>query len=331
MRHRPATERADLRGRSVRTSDPDEVRELCKDFYYDVRLDLLERGHDLAFAADVLRIGPVTIGELSFGAAVAIGADIVDAYQVSLPISGVLGTEQGGTLTVATPRRASVCRPVGSARAGRWPADCRTLCVKLDRAAVEAELEAMTGRPVRGPIRFGPSLDATRGAGLTWARMVNLLRTEFDNPGSGLLQPLVADRYSHGLVSGLLLAVDHPYADLLTADAPPARPRTVRRAIEVMEADPARQFTTAELARLAGVSVRSLQEGFRRHVGVPPMTYLQQVRLAYAREELRHPRPGRDTVACVAHAWGFGHLGRFAAAYRERFGESPSETLRASG
>ena len=32
--------------------------------------------------------------------------------------------------------------------------------------------------------------------------------------------------------------------------------------------------------------------------------------------------------ALAAFAAGFGHLGRAAAAYRERFGEAPSETLR---
>jgi AraC-like DNA-binding protein len=36
------------------------------------------------------------------------------------------------------------------------------------------------------------------------------------------------------------------------------------------------------------------------------------------------------TVAAVAHRWGFAHLGRFAYAYRARFGVSPSETLRES-
>lgn len=32
------------------------------------------------------------------------------------------------------------------------------------------------------------------------------------------------------------------------------------------------------------------------------------------------------TVLDVAARCGFGHAGRFAAAYRERFGESPSRT-----
>jgi AraC-like DNA-binding protein len=35
-------------------------------------------------------------------------------------------------------------------------------------------------------------------------------------------------------------------------------------------------------------------------------------------------------VAAVAYRWGFGNLGRFAADYRQEFGRSPSEVLRAS-
>jgi AraC-like DNA-binding protein len=37
--------------------------------------------------------------------------------------------------------------------------------------------------------------------------------------------------------------------------------------------------------------------------------------------------PG-TTVTSVALDSGFAHLGRFAAAYRHHYGESPSETLR---
>jgi AraC-like DNA-binding protein len=33
-------------------------------------------------------------------------------------------------------------------------------------------------------------------------------------------------------------------------------------------------------------------------------------------------------VSHIAGRWGFMYLSRFAAAYREKFGESPSQTLR---
>jgi transcriptional regulator GlxA family with amidase domain len=45
-----------------------------------------------------------------------------------------------------------------------------------------------------------------------------------------------------------------------------------------------------------------------------------------AREMLVAADPDAS-VTDVALACGFAHFGRFAGAYRERFGETPSETL----
>ncbi|MBN9274969.1 MAG: helix-turn-helix domain-containing protein, partial [Mesorhizobium sp.] len=39
----------------------------------------------------------------------------------------------------------------------------------------------------------------------------------------------------------------------------------------------------------------------------------------------------KTSVTDAAYAAGFGHLGRAASAYRRRYGETPSETLRRRG
>jgi AraC-like DNA-binding protein len=314
--------------RSFRASDVDSARALCAAFFYDVTLEPIGPADDFGLAADVVRLGPVTLGDLRFGSDVTIATGDLHAYQISLPVVGEIESEHRGTRTTATPDRAAVYQPLGPARAARWPAESRVLCVKVDEEAVEAEASALLGRPVEGPLSLASSLEGASGPGLTWVRMVRLLRREFDNPGSLLFEPMMAERYWRGLIGGLLLSVDHQYASELLAPARPALPRIVRRAIEVIEDDPARPLTTAGLAAAAGVSVRSLQEGFRQHVGLTPMAYLRRVRLEHAHAELGDPRDGHRSVAAVAHRWGFGHLGRFAAAYRQRYGVSPSDTLR---
>jgi transcriptional regulator GlxA family with amidase domain len=58
------------------------------------------------------------------------------------------------------------------------------------------------------------------------------------------------------------------------------------------------------------------------------MGQLLALRLHEARRLLRDPEPG-TTVARVAAEVGFHQFGRFAAAYRDLFGELPSKTLRA--
>ena len=57
------------------------------------------------------------------------------------------------------------------------------------------------------------------------------------------------------------------------------------------------------------------------------MTYLRQIRLRRASEALKTADRDATTVRAVAVSLGILHMGRFAAAYREAFGEAPSDTL----
>ncbi|MFM8890856.1 MAG: AraC family transcriptional regulator [Planctomycetia bacterium] len=86
-----------------------------------------------------------------------------------------------------------------------------------------------------------------------------------------------------------------------------------------------RPLRITELAERSGVSSRSVERAFLR-TGCTPLQYLRGVRLELARRMLADPAP-LATVADAAIAAGFTHLGRFAAAYRRRFGELPSQTL----
>jgi transcriptional regulator GlxA family with amidase domain len=60
-------------------------------------------------------------------------------------------------------------------------------------------------------------------------------------------------------------------------------------------------MTVSSPAARCHVSARSLQEGFRIHLGISPMTYLREVRLRRAHETLRRSDPSVVTVASVAH------------------------------
>ena len=40
--------------------------------------------------------------------------------------------------------------------------------------------------------------------------------------------------------------------------------------------------------------------------------------------------PAHTTVAAIAHRWGFTHLGRFAAAHKKKFGNTPVQALHAA-
>jgi AraC-like DNA-binding protein len=123
----------------------------------------------------------------------------------------------------------------------------------------------------------------------------------------------------------LLLAWPHNAHAAL--DQRPALPVSTRRARDYIHAHAAELPTVAEIAAAAGVGVRALARGFDKHLGTSPLRYLQDYRLDRVREALLASGPD-TTVTRIALDWGFLHLGTFAIRYRERFGETPSQTLR---
>jgi AraC-like DNA-binding protein len=82
-----------------------------------------------------------------------------------------------------------------------------------------------------------------------------------------------------------------------------------------------------DLCKAAGVSERTLEYAFKAVMGLTPVAYLTRLRLHRVRQALLAAAPGSTTVSAEALRWGFWHFGEFSRAYRECFGELPSETL----
>jgi AraC-like DNA-binding protein len=84
----------------------------------------------------------------------------------------------------------------------------------------------------------------------------------------------------------------------------------------------------SDLCRVAGVSERTLEYAFKEIMGLTPMTYLMRLRLHRVRQALLAATQESTTVSAEALNWGFWHFGEFSRAYRQCFGELPSDTLR---
>jgi AraC-like DNA-binding protein len=204
----------------------------------------------------------------------------------------------------------------------------RVKIVMVERSGLEDELAAMLGRGLDRPLRFDLQIDlATSGAAVR--RSLSILRSELADPEGPLAAPQIAARLSRVLMASLLVSCRHNYSEELAESADDSRrPRAIRVALAAIEDDPIGLHTVSQIAKVSGLSVRALEEGFQRHVGVSPMRHLRRTRLARAHAGLLAADVEKTTATAVAHAWGFLNYGRFAAEYRKRYGRSPSETLK---
>ncbi|MDY6814840.1 MAG: AraC family transcriptional regulator [Pseudomonadota bacterium] len=109
--------------------------------------------------------------------------------------------------------------------------------------------------------------------------------------------------------------------------APSVLDRRVQRAIDRIRSQPDWQFNLPELASHAGASERNLYYLMKRETGMTPYRFYQRCRLVRVRRRLVDCQCEVPHISRYAADEGFSHLGRFAALYREHFGELPSETV----
>jgi len=107
-----------------------------------------------------------------------------------------------------------------------------------------------------------------------------------------------------------------------------AHSRVVRTAEDYALSHSADRLYVTDLCEAAGVSERTLQYAFKEVMGMTPVAYLTRLRLHRVRHALRTATQASTTVTTEALRWGFWHFGDFSRAYKECFGELPSDTLR---
>ncbi|WP_228517911.1 AraC family transcriptional regulator [Curtobacterium sp. VKM Ac-1376] len=202
----------------------------------------------------------------------------------------------------------------------RW-IDCTKDVLRIDRAIVE-QVAAERGDWAPGPLEFRPRHVPEGPTLAAWWLMVRSVAEEVLRGPDEV--PVEREReLARFAAGGLLTAIPHwPVGQ----HEPPVVAATARfaRAEAFLLDHATEQITVEDVAEAAGLSVRGVQAAFQRHHGITPTMYLRRIRLLLAREQLE-AGDGRS-VAEIARATGFAHLGRFAGSYRQEFGELPRQT-----
>ena len=309
--------------------DPYEANQLLGRLLGPGRLSLEHPSSDFRASLHAVRLRDVTYAHLDLSVPVKVSiARTGDFFTVHMPTRGTQRCVYDGSVVEIAPYQALVVNP-GSSLEMRLELDSPQQIIRIERPAIERQLSRMLGRSLDSPIRFSPVLDLTTDEAARWHGAIHVLSTEVMTTHSLVQQGVGVGPIEELIMSSLLLIQPSSHrSSLVRAGAPRSR-AAVRLAVDFIEQNLSRPISLSAIAEHTGMSTRSIQVGFREDLDTTPVAYIRDRRLERVRDELTDALPiDGITVTEVAARWGFSHLGNFAIAYRRRFDESPSETLR---
>ncbi len=265
-----------------------------------------------------MRVGPtVEVLPLTLGS----------CYLIHMPVNGRTKFTVNKKEFESTDSVGAVMSP-GSQIQSLWERNCSAILVKIDSRLVCRHLERILGYKPSSEIRFSPALNLTSAGGIAWRRVWNYILLELESKGTDPFLYVRSIASENLLITTLLTSVANNYSDKIAEKVARSEklPAYFVHAEKYMKLHAATPPTVSEIAKVAGVTTRTLHKAFARYRGVCPQKALLKIRLEAAHFELL--MGGSDmTVTEVATRWGFFELGRFADKYKKHFGELPSSTL----
>ena len=266
---------------------------------------------------------------LDYGTEIRVDVSQLGFFLLELPLSGASTTFCGDGTVLSGPGQAVVVGPYQQF-ASEWTVDCSKVLIKLESGALENYLSTLLGRRQIRALDFDMEMQLAADSSASLLRTVHWILDELEQPGSLLnTAPLAGLQYQRMLMWTLLHCQPNNYSEELRARELPQVPHYVLQTEQYIQQHYQETISLEQLVENANISERTLLEGFKRYHDVSPMKLLKLTRLDYVHLALKEADPATKNVTDIALASGFSQLGKFSTEYKERFGESPSDTLKA--
>jgi AraC-like DNA-binding protein len=271
-----------------------------------------------------------SVNYVAYGADVEIDPGCLDRFfLLQIPLIGSASVRCGGSVVEASPDTATLLSPT-LPTVMRWHEGTAKLIILIERAIVENHLAQLLDRTI-DRIEFAPAISLNSAAGAALRSQAALIQTLDDlraNPRAS--SPLGHRQLRDSLIGLMLAAQPNSYSEPLTRPFAPPAPAHVKRAEAFIEHHAREDFSACDIALAVGVSLRTLQIGFRKFRECSLSEAILDARLELWRRAICDP-DRRQGLAELAATAGLGHAGRGASAYRRRYGESPSATRKRLG
>ncbi|MBM2619740.1 AraC family transcriptional regulator [Actinoplanes sp. LDG1-06] len=309
------------------TCDVGVAHEMLGQIYEGYRFRGRPAERPFSFRTESVHAGPIAVARAQYTMDVTVRFRPSDSLIFVALDAGRLETHDGPDSQLSLP---------GDVLVHRTGRPQTNLCSNIDLYGLTldprlvADVAATRTGVSRADFRFDAMTPASAELGRFWRDTMAYVHGLLTTAGALTESPLAISAAADLAASVALVAF--PNSAMAAPHRPatgPLPPASVRRATAFLEAHLAEPITAVSIAEAARVSPRALQAAFRRHLDTTPMAYLRRARLDRAHQDLLAADPTEgDTVAAIAHRWGYLSLSQFAADYRTAYGRSPRETLR---
>jgi len=304
----------------------DEIVEVALSSLRPYRLHV-PRGDPVRVSIHGIWVGSTMVSRTNLSAAMQVRSQVADDshYKLTLPVAGRAHFSSGAVDAVAM-RGAPVLLGPHRESVHELDAGFDRVTVRVPPSHVRAAAASIWPSLDADDIEFAMSPDRSLDG------VVSLLEAaiEVARLAPSPERTRLLHQFELVLAETLLLTQPNSAASAATAVEPDAASRQVREAMDYMLDRIGEPLTMAGAAAAAGVSVRSLQSSFAKVTGMSPSRWLRARRLDRASMRLRETDRREVTVASIAAECGLFHLGDFSAAFKARFGLTPSEVRRST-
>lgn len=264
---------------------------------------------------------------------VHLGADVIarsvplNVAQIMIPLCGQLLDRTRGEPVVARCGTSAIVHMPETPVDVQWQADTSALVVRIPVAYFKGVYRALTGEEFPQQVQLQPCIDLRDTTGKRLYQIAKNLVAAVSGASPGMQNARLVELWEELLVATLLTAESSISRRITSRKQGQPMYGYVKRITGHILNNITESLSVGELAREAGVSVRTLQNGFRKSLDVSPMAFARQEKLDCVYRELLGSTSSELKIARVAARWGFHHASHFTRVYKQRFKELPSETL----
>ncbi len=311
----------------VDTNNTEDLQSAINQHMEARKIRTIESNQKSHFQVNRVGFQEVQVLGIAHSDALFVTSEPFQSAHMVMPLTGGVSQYSTNGRQDVTPGQGLVISP-GEQMDMRWKPDTIAMTMRVPETTVQRYLVDYFDIPLYDSIRFDGKFNWKDTESRALREMLSGICKELQNPQSLFSRGITSRAIEEQLILTFIDALPSNYSNALKLGHNNYKPRHVKHAMEYIIANAKKDILAKDLVTATGVSLRTLQTGFKGHCGVSPSVWVRNYKLACVRDALLNQKYDNIPVGDLAATWGLYHSSNFSRNYLALFGQTPSATRR---